>query len=47
MIADGFTTEAYVDLLDAAEDGGYDFLTVADYLAALAENRQVRSFLLS
>lgn len=33
-MGDGFTTEAYVDLLDAAEAGGYEFRTVAEYLSA-------------
>ncbi|UIP01527.1 hypothetical protein Hbl1158_15435 (plasmid) [Halobaculum sp. CBA1158] len=34
FVADGFTTDAYVDLLDAAEEGGYEFLTVREYLAS-------------
>ncbi|QZY04697.1 hypothetical protein K6T36_17395 (plasmid) [Halobaculum roseum] len=45
-MADGFTTESYVDLLDAADDGGYEFLTVADYLATPAEDRPERFLLL-
>ncbi|WP_201289493.1 hypothetical protein [Halobaculum saliterrae] len=46
MIADGFTTEAYLDLLDAADEGGYDFLTVADYLATAPEDRPERFLVL-
>ena len=34
VVSDGFTLDAYADLLDAIDDGGYDYLTVAEYLAS-------------
>jgi hypothetical protein len=33
-MSDGFTLSAYADLLDAIDAGGYETLTVRDYLAA-------------
>lgn len=36
-MTDGFTTDAYRELLSAAAAGGYEFLTVADYLSAAAD----------
>ncbi|MFC7068811.1 hypothetical protein [Halobaculum lipolyticum] len=43
---DGFTTEAYVDLLDAAESAGYAFLTVAEYLRTAPDDRPARYLIL-
>jgi hypothetical protein len=34
VVSDDFTVEAYADLLDAIDEGGYAFLTVAEYLAS-------------
>lgn len=45
-MADGFTTAAYADLLDAADEGGYQFLTVADYLDTPAGDLPERFLLL-
>ncbi|MFW5934276.1 MAG: hypothetical protein ACOCQL_00325 [Halolamina sp.] len=33
VVSDGFTTDAYADLLAAIDDGGYAFRTVREYLA--------------
>jgi hypothetical protein len=34
VVSDGFTVDAYVDLLDAIDEGGYEYLTVAEYMAS-------------
>ncbi|MFC7098958.1 hypothetical protein [Halobaculum marinum] len=41
-MGDGFTTESYVDLLDAAEEADYAFLTVAEYLSTDPDERPDR-----